>query len=58
MIVEALSRYLTMQESQIQVMGFYFTKDIFEEDVDFKEAYQACKNHTLQDRSPWLDFML
>ena len=39
-------------------MGFDFLKKIYEKDVDFKEAFEACKNHVLLDRSKWLEFFL
>ena len=57
-IVDALSRRnLIIQESQVQIMGFDFM-DLYEEDADFKEAYKACKNLEIQDKSLWIDYML
>lgn len=54
-IVDALSkRDLVMQESKIQVMGFDFMKDMYEEDVEFKDAFEACKNLPVSDINPWL----
>ena len=30
----------------------------YEEDVDFKEAYESCQNQVFRDRIPWIYFML
>jgi len=47
-----------LQESQIQVLGFDYIKELFEEDTYFKEAFEACKHPPTQDRIPWLDSMI
>ncbi len=58
-VADALSRESILdQESQIQVLGFYFLKELYEKDLDFKEAFEACRNHVLLDRSKWLDYFL
>ena len=58
-VAEALSRRSVLfQESQIQVLGFDFLKEMYEIDPDFKEAFEACKNPVLVDRSKWLDYFL
>ena len=46
-------RCLIMHESQIQILGFDYLKDLYDIDVDFKEAFVACKNPTNRDNSPW-----
>ena len=33
-------------------------KELYENDVVFKEEFEACKNHDLLDRSQWLDYFL
>ena len=44
-VADALSRKIILvQESQIQVLGFDFLKELYEKDLDFKEAFEACKN--------------
>ena len=57
-VVDALSRKsMLIQESQIRVLGFDFLKELYEKDVDFKEAFETCKNLVLLDRSKWLDYL-
>jgi len=56
-VADALSRRnLILQESTIQVLGFEHLKDLYEENADFKEAYEACQNPLLRDNNPWLDY--
>jgi ribonuclease HI len=53
-VVDALSRRcLIMQEFQVKTLGFEHLKDMYHDDVDFKEAYEACANPVLRDRSQW-----
>ena len=54
-IADALSkRTLIMQENQVQITVFDSMKELYEDDVDFKEAFEACKNTAIRDRNPWL----
>ena len=58
-VADALSRRrLVLQEVQMNVLGLENLKDMYEEDADFKEAYEACQNQVFRDRSPWIDFVL
>lgn len=47
-----------MQENQVQVTMFDSMKELYEDDVDFKEAFEACKNPAVRDRTRWLEFMI
>lgn len=58
-VADALSRRcLIMQESQLQILGFDYLKDLYDTDADFKQAFVACKNPANRDSSPWKEFML
>lgn len=49
---------LMVQESQIQVLGFDFLKDLYKFDIDFKEAYEVSLSPTQRDRGHWNDYTL
>ena len=58
-VADVLSRKsILVKESQIQVLGFDFLKELYEKDLDFKEAFEACRNPILLDRSKWLDYFV
>ena len=51
-VVDVLSRRcLILQEFQVKTLGFEHLKDMYHDDEDFKEAYEACANPVLRDRS-------
>ena len=57
-VVVALSRRsLIMQESQVQVLGFYYLKDLYKVDIDFKESFETCKNPVNGYSNPWKECM-
>jgi hypothetical protein len=35
----------------VKTLGFDSLKDMYINDSDFKDAYKACENHVLRDRS-------
>jgi hypothetical protein len=39
-------------------LGFEHLKDMYCDDVDFKEEYKACTNLVLRDRSQWIEYMV
>ena len=39
-------------------MGFDDLRDMYADDPDFQEAYEAAKNPILKDRSPWVEYMI
>ena len=58
-VVDALSRILLIiQENQIQVLGFEHLRDLYETEIDFQEAYRACKNPLEVDIEPWMEYTL
>jgi hypothetical protein len=58
-VAYALSRRsLIVQEFQVDTLGFEHLKEIYREDSDFKEAYEACKNPLLGDKSPWTKYLI
>jgi len=58
-VADALSRRVSLlQESTTRVLGFEYLKDLYQMDVDFKEAYEACQNPLMRNNSPWLDYNL
>jgi hypothetical protein len=58
-VADALSRRsLIVQEFQVKTLGFEHLKEMYKEDVDFKEAYEACKNPLLGDIIPWIEYLI
>jgi hypothetical protein len=51
-VVDALSRKcLLMQEFRVKTLAFDNLKEMYRDDQDFKEAYEASENPILRDRS-------
>jgi hypothetical protein len=58
-VVDALSRKcLLLQEFRIKTLGFDDLRNMYADDQDFKEAYEAAENPILRDRSPWIEYMI
>jgi hypothetical protein len=51
--VDALSRKcLLLQEFRVKTLGFDGLRDMYADDQDFKEAYEATKNPVLSRQKP------
>jgi hypothetical protein len=58
-VADALSRRcLILQEFQVETLGFEHLKDMYCDDADFKEAYEACTSPVLRDRIQWTEYMV
>ena len=58
-VVDALSRKcLLLQEFKVKTLGFDDLRDMYRDDPDFKEAYEAAENPILRDRSQWVEYMI
>jgi hypothetical protein len=58
-VSNALSRNcLLLQEFRVKTLGFDDLRDMYANDQDFKEAYEAAENPILRDRSQWIDYMI
>jgi len=58
-VVDALSRKcFLMQEFRVKTLGFDNLKEMYMNDPDFKEAYEASENTVLRDRSQWDEYMI
>jgi hypothetical protein len=51
-VADALSmKCLILQEFRVKTLGFDNLKDVYNDDADFKEDYDACENLVLRDIS-------
>jgi hypothetical protein len=58
-VVDALSRKcLLLQEFRVKTLGFDDLRDMYKDDPDFKEAYEAAENPILKDRRQWEEYMI
>jgi hypothetical protein len=55
---DLIRRSLIVHEFQVETLGFEDLKEMYREDADFKEYYEACKNHFLGDRSLWKKYLI
>jgi hypothetical protein len=51
-------RCLILWEYQVNTLGFEHLKEMYKEDPDLKEAYEACENTVMGDRIPWLEYII
>jgi hypothetical protein len=58
-VVDALSRKcLLLQEFRVKTLGFDDLRDMYRDDPDFNEAYEANKNPVLKDKRKWIEYMI
>jgi hypothetical protein len=58
-VVDALSRQcLLMQEFRVKTLGFDNLKEMYRDDPNFKEAYEASENPILRDKNQWTKYMI
>jgi hypothetical protein len=47
-----------LQEFKVRTLGFDDLKDIYADDSDFKEAYEAAENPFLRDIRQWIEYVI
>jgi hypothetical protein len=56
---DALSRKcLLLQEFRVKTLGFDDLRDMYRDDLYFKEVYEAAKNPILRDKGQWIEYMI
>ena len=51
-------RSLVIQECKVHILGFEFMKELYAQDSNFQEAYEACKRPVQYDKGKWTEFMI
>jgi hypothetical protein len=58
-VVDALRRKcLLLQEFKVKMLGFDDLREMYADDPEFKEAYEAAENPVLRDSSKWAEYMI
>jgi hypothetical protein len=42
----------------VNTLGFDSLKNMYRGDSDFQDAYEACENPILRDRSQWIEYLI
>jgi hypothetical protein len=42
----------------VKNLGFEHLKEMYCDDLDFKEAYEECANHVFKDRIQWIEYLI
>jgi hypothetical protein len=53
-----IRRCLIFKDFQVETLGFEHLKEMYQEDTDYKEAYETCENTLLRDRDQWMEYMI
>jgi hypothetical protein len=58
-VVDVLSRKcLILQEFHVKTLGFDSLKDVYIDDLDFKDTYEACENPVLRDIIQCIEYLI
>jgi hypothetical protein len=42
----------------VKTLGFDRLKEMYRDDSDFKDAYEACENIFMRERSQWIEYLI
>jgi hypothetical protein len=42
----------------VKTLGFDNLKEMYRDDSYFKDAYEACENPVLRDKSQWIEYLI
>ena len=51
-------RKLLLTVMQVEVVGFDELKNLYPEDPNFAEAWEACKEPVAIEKTKWLDYLI
>jgi hypothetical protein len=58
-VVDVLRRKcLILQKFHVKTLGFDSLKDMYRNDSNFKDAYEACGNPVLRDNIQWIEYLI
>jgi hypothetical protein len=50
--------FFILQEFQVETLGFEHLNEMYQEDSNFKEAYEACENPLLREKNQWMEYLI
>jgi hypothetical protein len=42
----------------VETLGFEHLKEMYQEDPDYKEAYESCENPFLRGKNQWMEYLI